>query len=124
VGWLYALHVRSSIARGRVWQAEYMLSGMRDQVLALMCLRHGVSAVEARGIDNLPPEATTAVAGALVRSLDAAELMRVFLVVNCRNGTGRCGSGVPIGRPSARTGRLDTTRGRAMPVSALCTAIV
>src|SRR3954452_17513561 len=23
MGWLYALHVRSSIARGRVWQAEY-----------------------------------------------------------------------------------------------------
>lgn len=34
MGWLYALHVRSSIARGRVWQAEYMLSAMRDQVLA------------------------------------------------------------------------------------------
>jgi hypothetical protein len=40
MGWLYALHARSSIARGRVWQAEYMISGMRDQVLALACLRH------------------------------------------------------------------------------------
>jgi hypothetical protein len=81
MGWLYALHARSSIARGRAWQAEYMISGMRDQVLALACLRHGVPAVEGRGIDALPPQATAAVAAGLVRSLDAAELRRAFGVV-------------------------------------------
>jgi len=81
MGWLYALHARSSIARGRAWQAEYMVSGMRDQVLVLACLRHGVPAVEGRGIDSLPPEATAAVAAGLVRSLDAAELRRAFGVV-------------------------------------------
>ncbi len=37
MAWLYALHARSSVARGRVWQAEYMISGMRDHVLALAC---------------------------------------------------------------------------------------
>jgi hypothetical protein len=78
---LYALHARSSIARGRAWQAEYMISGLRDHVLALACLRHGVPAVQARGIDSLPPETTAAVAGALVRSLDGAELKRAFTVV-------------------------------------------
>lgn len=82
MGWLYALHVRSSIARARPWQAEYMLSAARDQVLALACLRHGVSAVEGRGIDRLPQEVTAAVAAALVRSLDAAELKRAFGVVS------------------------------------------
>ncbi len=81
MGWLYALHVRSSIERGRAWQAEYMLSAMRDQVLALACLRHGLPAVEGRGIDRLPPEATAAVAAGLVRSLDAAELRRAFVAV-------------------------------------------
>jgi hypothetical protein len=81
MGWLYALHARSSIARGRGWQAEYMISGVRDQVLALACLRHGVPAVQARGIDSLPPEATAAVTDALVRSLDAAELRRAFVAV-------------------------------------------
>ena len=30
-------------------QAEYMISGMRDHVLALACLRHGVPAVQGRG---------------------------------------------------------------------------
>lgn len=77
-GWLYGLHARSSIARGRRWQAEYMVSGMRDQVLALACLRHGVPAVQGRGMDDLPPEDTAALTGALVRSLDVAELRRAF----------------------------------------------
>jgi hypothetical protein len=81
MGWLYALHARSSIARGRAWQAEYMLSGVRDHVLALACLRHGLPAVHGRGIDRLPPEVTAAVTGALVRSLDTAELRRAFGVV-------------------------------------------
>jgi hypothetical protein len=78
MGWLYALHARSSIARGRVWQAEYMISGMRDQVLALACLRHDVPAVQGRGMDDLPAEVTVSFAGALVRSLDPAELTRAF----------------------------------------------
>lgn len=81
MGWLYALHARSSIERDRVWQAEYVLSGVRDQVLALACLRHAVPAVQGRGMDSLPPEATAAVVGALVRSLDTAELRRAFGVV-------------------------------------------
>ena len=81
MAWLYALHARSSIERGRAWQAEYMVSGMRDQVLALACLRNGLPAVEGRGIDRLPPEATAAVAEGLVRSLDIAELRRAFSVV-------------------------------------------
>lgn len=82
MAWLYALHARSSIARGGGWQAEYMLSGMRDHVLALACLRHGVPTVQGRGMDSLPPEATAALAGALVHSLDAAELKRAFGVVS------------------------------------------
>jgi hypothetical protein len=78
MGWLYALHARSSIARGKVWQAEYMISGVRDHVLALACLRHGVPASQGRGMDQLPPAITSSLAAALVRSLDAAELTRAF----------------------------------------------
>jgi hypothetical protein len=80
LGWLYALHARSSIARCRAWQAEYMISGVRDHVLALACLRHGVPSVQGRGMDNLPPDATAAINGALVRSLDVSELARAFRV--------------------------------------------
>ena len=39
MGWLYALHARSSIARGRALQALYMINGVRDQVISLVCLR-------------------------------------------------------------------------------------
>jgi hypothetical protein len=81
MGWLYALHARSSIARGRVWQAEYMISGVRDHVLGLACLRHGASPYQGRGMDQLPPAVTAALAGALVRSLDARELRRAFRFV-------------------------------------------
>jgi hypothetical protein len=82
MGWLYALHARSSIARGRVWQAEYMISRMRDQVLALACLRHGAPAVQGRGMDDLPPEITAVLTPALVCSLEVAELRRAFGVIS------------------------------------------
>ena len=78
MGWLYALHARSSIARGKPWQAEYMISGVRDHVLALACLRHGVPALQGRGMDDLPRELTETFTGALVRSLEPAELRRAF----------------------------------------------
>jgi predicted nucleotidyltransferase len=77
-GWLYALHARSSLARGRVWQAEHMISGVRDQVLALACLRHGLPATQGRGIDLLPSRSTAPLVATLVRSVDAAELTRAF----------------------------------------------
>lgn len=57
-----------------------MISGVRDHVLALACLRHGVPAVQGRGMDRLPPAATAAIAGALVRSLAVSELARAFRV--------------------------------------------
>jgi hypothetical protein len=82
MGWLYALHARSSIARGRVWQAEYMISSVRDHVLALACLRHGVPPVQGRGMDSLPPEITAALAEALVCSLDIVELRHAFGVIS------------------------------------------
>ncbi len=78
MGWLYALHARSSIARGRVWQAEYMTSGLRDQVLALACLRHNLSPIQGRGMDRLPPDVISVLATSLVRSLDPPELWRAF----------------------------------------------
>ena len=78
--WLYALHARSCIARGKVWQAEYMISGIRDNALALACIRHGLPAVHGRGVDLLPKEVVAQFEGALVRQLDTAELSRAFRV--------------------------------------------
>jgi len=78
MAWLYALHVRSSIARGRWWQAEYMLSGMRDSVLALACVRHRLPAHQGRGVDDLPPDVLLPLTHALAGSLEASELQRAF----------------------------------------------
>jgi hypothetical protein len=57
-GWgvVYALHARACVERGRVWQAEHYVAGLRDHALSLACLREGVPAVQARGYDDLPAE--------------------------------------------------------------------
>jgi hypothetical protein len=80
LGWLYALHARSCIARKRLWQAEYMVSGIRDNALALACIRYGLPAVHGRGIDGLPTEVAAQFEGALVRQVSTAELCRAFQV--------------------------------------------
>ena len=76
--WLYGIHARSSIARGRLWQAEYMVSAMRDHVLALACLRHGLAAREGRGMDLLPEQIRRRMEVALVPRLDAGEIRAAF----------------------------------------------
>lgn len=78
MGWLYGLHVRSSISRGRFLQADYMLAGMRNNVLALACKRSKVSAVQGRGLDDLTEELRIRAADCRARSLDANELKRAF----------------------------------------------
>ncbi len=77
-GWLYALHARSCIERGKVWQAEYMIHTVRDHVLAAACVRHGVPAREGRGMDKLPAEEKRRFEGAIVRSLEIDELRRAM----------------------------------------------
>ena len=82
--WLYSLHVRSAIARGKLWQAEYMVSAARDFVLAAACRRHGVPSAEGRGMDQLPDAVSRPLRGALVARLDADEIVRAFgVVVDC-----------------------------------------
>ena len=78
MAWLYALHVRSSLARGRTLQAEYMLSGMRNQVFELTCLRCGAIAQQGRGLDDLPSSERETAAACLPESLEPAKLQRAF----------------------------------------------
>ncbi len=78
MAWLYALHVRSSLARGRLLQAEYMLSGMRNHVFELVCLRCGVIAQQGRGLDDLPVAERGSAAACLPHSLELSELKRAF----------------------------------------------
>jgi hypothetical protein len=76
--WLYALHVRSSIARKRRLQAEYMLSSMRNHVFALACLRHGLPARDGRGFDDLPGGVKNGFEECYPLSIEAEELHRAL----------------------------------------------
>lgn len=74
----HALRARFCIERGRYWQAEYWISGVRDYALNLACLRHGFPANDGRGYDALPVDVRAGFTGALVTSLDRAELLRTL----------------------------------------------
>ena len=78
LGWHHVLHARACIERGKPWQAEYWISGIRDHALALACLRLGEDAIYGRGVDRLPTAVTGPLAEALVRSLDESELRRAL----------------------------------------------
>ena len=76
MAWLYALHARSAIARGRTWQAVMMLDHLRDQVLVLGCLRHGFNPHHGREADRLPSELLDSLARARATSTGLSELAR------------------------------------------------
>jgi hypothetical protein len=78
LAWLYGLHVRSSIARQRLLQAEYMLSNMRNRVIALASLREGLSTSEGRGFDELSRDQRTGFVQSYPSALTAEELQRAF----------------------------------------------
>jgi hypothetical protein len=75
-GWgvIYALHSRSCIERGRVWQAEHYVGAVRDHALSLACLRHGLPAVQARGYDDLPVDILAGFDGTHVGTLEPEQL--------------------------------------------------
>lgn len=81
LGWLYALHVRSSLARRKFWQAEYMVSGVRDHAFALACLRNGLPVHHACAAGVLAPEIRAKFETSLVRQINHAELLRAFAAV-------------------------------------------
>ncbi len=55
-----------------------MIDCVRDQVIALACLRHGLPAREGRGVDDLPAGLRRRLAETLVRDLTRQELWRAF----------------------------------------------
>ena len=74
----HALRARFCIERGRYWQAEYWISGVRDYALSLACRRHSLPAIQGRGFDALPPDISDEFRLALVTSLERDELLRAL----------------------------------------------
>jgi hypothetical protein len=56
MGWLYAIHARSAVARRRVWQAAMMLDELRNSLITLMCIRAELNPWHGREVDQLPAE--------------------------------------------------------------------
>ena len=81
LAWLHALHARSCILRDKLWQAEYMISAVRDHTLALACIRFGFPSAHGRGIDSLPESVTQPMFASLIGNLNANELWRAFAAV-------------------------------------------
>ncbi len=76
--WLYALHTRSAIARGRPWQASLMIDGLRDRVITLACLRHGLPAHQGRGADQLPKPTLSRLSSTLIARPEPKQLIAAF----------------------------------------------
>jgi predicted nucleotidyltransferase len=78
LAWHHVLRARISVERGALWQAEYCISSVRDHTLALACHRLGHPVAHAKGADNLPAAVTERVQEALVRTLEAGEVLRAL----------------------------------------------
>jgi hypothetical protein len=74
----HALRARFCIERGRYWQAEYWISGVRDSALSLACRRRHLPARYGRGFDDLPGSVRDTFASALVASLHREDLLRAL----------------------------------------------
>ncbi len=78
LAWHHVLHARMCIERDKLWQAEYWITAIRNEALALACVRRGYPTDYAKGVDALPPALTAPWEGALVRALTPDELRRAF----------------------------------------------
>jgi hypothetical protein len=74
MGWHHVLHVRSAIERGRPWRAEHWLTALRDVVLRLASIRHGLPHSYARSADDLPDDVIAPIRRTLVADLEPATL--------------------------------------------------
>ena len=76
MGWLYALHARSAFARGRLWQTVMMLDELRNQIVALACIRNGLNPWHGRDVDRLPPAERNALDESRAMAVSTAALGR------------------------------------------------
>jgi len=74
----HALHARVCIERGRLWQAEYWISTLRDHTVELAAERYGLDTSYAKGAHLLPTAFTDELAQSLVGVLEPAVLRRAL----------------------------------------------
>ena len=115
----HAVRARFCIERGRWWQAEYWISGVRDQALALACHRRGLAVAHGRGLRRPASGrarpvrrhagALAAAGGAPSRAASAVSgsprIGRGRRAGRARRGSARASSPTPRTRPGARRRR-------------------
>jgi hypothetical protein len=74
----HAVRAKFCLERGRLWQAEYWTSLVRDHALTLACLRFKVEPTLGRGFDQLPRDIRELGQHALVRSIGTDEQLRAL----------------------------------------------
>ena len=74
----HALRARFCIERGRFWQAQYLIDGLREYALTLACRRRGLPARYGRCFDDLPAEVRETFKSTLVTALEREELLRAL----------------------------------------------
>ncbi len=78
LGWLSVLHADAAIEREQPWAAAFWIASVRDQTIAVACLRLGENPMYARGVDGLPPDVTAPLEETFVVSLERDELRRAL----------------------------------------------
>jgi hypothetical protein len=76
MGWLYALHARSALARGKLLQTAMMLDDLRKQIVTLACLRHDLNPWHGRDADLLPQDEQQVLQSSRATDISWAELGR------------------------------------------------
>jgi hypothetical protein len=66
----HAVRGRFCIERGRLWQAEYLISDVRNLAISLACLNRGLAVHHGRGADHLPADVRERFVAARIGSLD------------------------------------------------------
>lgn len=78
MGWLFAIHVRSALAREQWWYALSLMDTMLIRIMTLASIRHGLNPHQRREVDKLPVEFLNQLQTTRASSLDAPELRRAF----------------------------------------------
>jgi hypothetical protein len=102
-GWavVYARAARAYIARGRWWQAEHCIAGVRDRTLALASIWRNLESAHGRGYDDLPPTVLDPLRRSLVASLEPAALLEALEAAV----DGLLRESVGLGEPATKAGR-------------------
>ena len=81
MGWLYALHARSALARGRLWQTVLMTDDLRGQLITLICVRRDLNPWHGREVDRLPAADLQILTESRARevTVEALEASRIYL---------------------------------------------